>query len=242
MCGARATPSDRSASSAARRVTSASSGCVGRRVRREAALHQVPQPLAALARSDADGATHPHELEHARDVALLVPAGGQPRRDRAVLELAHRQRAVGAQAVDDVRAEVGVEVPPLLHPPVPGAVAARPGGHLPAVQREILGEHERRLVRPVLEQLAVVVRELLQQADVERAEAAEQHEQVRAGDGARGIELQAAQRTADVEDLLAARTAPRRRAVEALRGHGEPPRGGDGDFQHPPNDNQRHGA
>ena len=142
MCGARATPSDRSASSAARRVTSVSSGWSVGASGRQAAFHQVPQPLTALARSDADRAAHPHQLEHSGDVALVVPAAGQPRRDCLVLELAHRQRAVGAQAVDDVRAEVAVEVPPLLHPSVPDAVAARPGGHLPAVQREILGEHE----------------------------------------------------------------------------------------------------
>jgi hypothetical protein len=47
-----------------------------------------------------------------------------------------------------------------------------------------------------------------------------------AGDDVGGIELQAAQRAGDREDLLAAGTPARRRAVEPLGGDREPPRGG----------------
>ena len=147
MCGARATPSARMASSVAVRVTSASSGTAsgapgGRQ--RSMRSHSRWPPAAA---GDPDLAAYPHHVEHARDDAAVGPADRQPRRDAAVLDLAQRQRAVGAQAVEDVGAELLVELPPLRR-----ARACRPRAHQVAVQRQVLAEHERRLVGPVLEQ------------------------------------------------------------------------------------------
>ena len=87
-------------------------------------------------------------------------------------------------------------------------------------------------MRPVLEQLAVLVDEPLELGLVETAEAAPHDEQVRAGDRAGRIELQAAQRAAHVEDLRAVRAAPRHGAVEALGAHREAAGGGDRDAKH----------
>ena len=65
-----------------------------RRVRREHALHQVPHALGALAAADADLPAHPHQVQHAGDVARVRPAAGLPRDVRAVLDVARAQRAL----------------------------------------------------------------------------------------------------------------------------------------------------
>jgi hypothetical protein len=87
-------------------------------------------------------------------------------------------------------------------------------------------------VRPVLEQGPVLVGELLEQRGIERAEAAEDDQQVVARDDAGGVELQAAQRAADVEDRLPVRPAARGGAVEPLRADGESAGGGEGQAAH----------
>jgi inner membrane protein YidH len=160
------------------------------------------------------------------------PARGEPWLDGAILEVANAQRTVGAQPGEDVRAELAVDVPPRADALDQRAVAPRPPAHLPSVQRQVLGEHERGLVREVLEQLAIAIREALEQGGIERPEAAEEHEQVRARDHARRVELQTPQRAAGVEDRGAVGPAPRPRPGEALGAQREPPDGGDGDAEH----------
>ena len=110
-------------------------------------------------------------------------------------------------------------------------VAPRP--HQVPVQRQVLAQHERCLVCPVLEQgLGPRRRAARAERGVERPQAAEDDEQVVARDHIGGIELQTAQGTADVEDRFTVRPASRRRAFEALRADREPACGGDGQAEH----------
>ena len=122
----------------------------------------------------------------------------------AILDVAGAQRPVVGEPLEDVRAELVLGLPPGGHPRAPAA--RRP--HQVAVDRQVLAEHVGRLVRPVLEQRALLVGELLELALVERAVAREQHEQVVARDDRRRVELQAAQRADGVEQGLG-RAGPR---------------------------------
>ncbi len=228
MCGTRAAPSAAIASRAARRVSSASAGGSGTAVpagrQRSIRSHSRCPPTRA---PDADLPAHPHEVEHPRGVALVRPARRSPRLDRQVLDVARRQRAVGAQAVEDVRAERRVHLPPLHR-----ARVARVAAHLPRVQRQVLGQDQRRLVRPELEQRTVAVDEPLEHGDVERPEPAEHDEQVRARHDARRVELQAAQRAADGGDRRGVGAPARARPGEPLVGQREAADGDGGHAQH----------
>ena len=217
MCGARAAPSARIAWTTARRCTSQPVQLLDRRIGRQAALHQVPHPLRAVAAGDPGLPRDPHHVQHAGDGAAARPAaGGLPPDRRLVLDLARPQRPLVPQPLEDVRAELRLAVPP-----GPVAAVARLV-HPEAVDLEVLAEHVGRLVRPVLEQRAVRVRELLERALVERAVTGEQDEQVVAGDDRGRVELQAAQRADGVQQLGGRRPAARGRAVEALVADGEP--------------------
>ena len=70
--------------------------------------------------------------------------------------------------------------------------AAQPRAHRPAMQRQVGGGDERRLVRPGVEQRPVAVGGLLERRVAQRAEPREEHEQRAARDRADGVELQAA--------------------------------------------------
>ena len=98
------------------------------------------------------------------------PAGRLPRDRRAVLDVARAQRALLGEPLEDVRAKRRLAVPPRVQPGPPRAAARR--AHRVAVDRQVLAEHVGRLVRPVLEQRALAVGELLEARLVEGAVAA----------------------------------------------------------------------
>ena len=94
--------------------------------------------------------------------------------------------------------------------------------HQVAMDRQVLREHEAGLVRPVLEQVALAVGDLLEQRLVERAVAGEEHQQVVAGDDRGRVQLQAAQGARRLEQVLRGRLGPGQRAREPLVADREP--------------------
>ena len=199
---------------------------------RQAARHQVPHALGALAAADADVPAHPHQVEHAGDVAGVRPSAGLPADLGAVLDVTRAQRALPVQTLEDVGAEVGLGVPPVVLLGAPGAALGRL--HRVAVDREVLAEHIGGLVRPVLEERALAVGELLEQRLVEGAVAAEEDQQVVAGDDRGRVQLQAAQGPDGVEQVLGARLGAGRRPGEPLVADRQPADGGRIDLEHPP--------
>ena len=78
-----------------------------RSVRGQAALEDIPQPLATAAPADADAPLEPQQVQQPRDRLaagdLVGPPAVAPRLGRAILELAGAQRAAGAQFVRRAR-------------------------------------------------------------------------------------------------------------------------------------------
>ena len=182
-----------------------------------AAREQVPDALGAVAAADAGEPAHPHQVEHAVDVGAVRPAVARDAtrscarssisRARSGPSFSRRSRMWARNS--------GLVVPPGVLLGAPGAALGRL--HREAVDREVLAEHVARLVRPVLEQRALLVGELVEQRLVERAVAAEEHEQVVAGDDRGRVELQAAQGLDGVEQVSACPACP---AGPARRGAG----------------------
>src|SRR3954454_1443348 len=207
---------------------------LARRVGRQAALHQVPHALGAVAARDPDLPAHPHDVQQPRGVAAVRPAAGAlPRLRREILDVARPQRAVVAQALEDVRAEVRLLLVPRGQLARPGADSRpRERAHLVAVDRQVVAEHVGGLVRPVLEQRALLVGELGEARLVERAVAGEEHEQVRAGDHGGRVQLQATQRPRGLQQRLRIGALARERALQPLVANRQAAHGGGRDAEH----------
>ena len=172
-------------------------------------------------------APHRQEGEHALDVAAVRPARRGPRPHGPVLDVAASQRAALAQLREHVLAKGRVLLDPGAHPRVRG----RP--HLQPVQRVVVGQHERGLVGPVLEQPVLVVGQAVEQRGVERAEPAPQQQQLVPGHDVGRVDLQAGDPLDHLKDpgggrlrarareQLAAEREPARHRQRQLHQHGE---------------------
>lgn len=70
------------------------------------------------------------------------------------------------------------------------------------MQRPVFGRDDGRLVRPVLEQTALVPQQAVDELGIERTQPAEENQQVVAGDDRGGVELQTADRPDEVNDVI----------------------------------------
>jgi len=99
------------------------------------------------------------------------------------------------------------------------------------VQRRVGRADERRLVRPVVEEGALLVGEQVEGGRIDGSEPRAQDEQVRAGHRGGRIELQAAERLRGREDLRGGRRPGRHRAGQPLRLDRESSRGANRDVE-----------
>ena len=161
---------------------------------------EVPEPVAAATAGGRDLPALDEAVEHHPHVAVVVPAAGGPGHHAGVGQLAHRQRTVGAQPLEDVAPAVvvGPHPLPLGHLPVAQLALPRPLRHLGARQREVLG-HQQPLVQ--LDQALLVdgVPEVLRVEP--RAQPAPQHQLGARRDGAGGLELQQREPAHGLDDV-----------------------------------------
>ena len=95
--------------------------------------------------------------------------------------------------------------------------ATRERPHPPTVQLVVLGQDDRRRVRPVFEERPVDPQKPVERGRVERPHAAPEHQQVAPRDGRDRIELQTADRAGDLQQLRRTRAGGTRAGQPLLR-------------------------
>ena len=181
------------------------------------ALRQVPQRLAVLARGHRHLAPLRHESEQAGDVLAVRPAARAPRHRAGVGQLAHRERALGPQPLEDVLTTgvVGLHPPHQAGLPVLELADAGPRVHLRAVEGEVGTGSQHHLQ---LDHLARDQQRLELVVGVPLSEPAAEHE-VGAGRHDRGdVVLDQGEVVDDLEDV------GRPRPGQQLGAHGDPSR------------------
>ena len=101
-------------------------------------LGEIPFPAVGPAAGDGHLTAPGHHLQQAHGVLVVGPAGGPPRHQSYVGQRAGGQRALDLQLVADGPAPLVVDGDPLGEILLPGPLATRPGGHLRAIQRNVL--------------------------------------------------------------------------------------------------------